>query len=110
MWLVEEVYVWDEGCRGRLAAVASLCIFVHQINNVATSVCGDGFTSVGAECDLGWLEAAMENKYDFGREVDSGQSQTTPRTYSSSTASFATQMTAWSTRRIPAKEKDWWRV
>ena len=40
---------------------ASPCVFVHKLKNVATSVHGDDFTSVGPEVELVWLEAKLES-------------------------------------------------
>ena len=41
------------------------CISVHNDKKVATRVHGDDFTSVGAKCDVDWLEKLMEAKYDL---------------------------------------------
>jgi hypothetical protein len=50
---------------GFVQSVASPCIFVQKDKNLATSVHGDDFTTVGAKCDLDWLETSMENKYEL---------------------------------------------
>ena len=49
---------------GFVQGAASLCIFVfvHKDKNLATGVHGDDFTTVGAKCDLDWVETSMENK------------------------------------------------
>ena len=44
---------------------ASPCVFVHKLKNVATSVHGDDFTSVGPKAELDWLEAKLESRYKF---------------------------------------------
>ena len=41
---------------GFVRGVASPCIFVHKVKNLATSVHGGDFTTVGAKCDLDRFE------------------------------------------------------
>ena len=36
---------------------------VHKLKNVATSVHGDDFTSVGSKAELDWLEVKLESRY-----------------------------------------------
>ena len=50
---------------GFVQGVASPCIFVQNEKNISTSVRGDDFASVGAKCDLDWLETLMEAKYEL---------------------------------------------
>ena len=50
---------------GIVQGVASPYIFGYNENNVSTSVHGDDFTSVGAKCNLDWLEKLMEAKYEL---------------------------------------------
>ena len=44
---------------------ASPNIFVQKDKNIATSVHGDDLTSVGARCNLDWLEEALQKKYEL---------------------------------------------
>ena len=44
---------------------ASPCVFVHKLKNLATSVHGDDFTTVGPKVELDWLEAKLEAKYEL---------------------------------------------
>ena len=72
---------WQQECSSFLKSIvfaqgdASPSIFVQKDRNIATSVRGDDFTSVGAKCDLDWLEAALEKKYDMraGGRLSQGQ-------------------------------------
>ena len=38
---------------------------MHKLKNVATSVHGDDFTSVGPKVELDWLEARLESRYEL---------------------------------------------
>jgi hypothetical protein len=38
---------------------------VHKLKNIATSVHGDDFTSVGPKIELDWLEAKLESRYEL---------------------------------------------
>ena len=40
-------------------------VFVHKRKNMATSVHGDDFTSVGPKAELDWLEAKLESRYEL---------------------------------------------
>mgnify|MGYP000400045265 CR=1 FL=1 len=44
---------------------ASPCVFVHKARNLATSVHGDDFTTVGPKAELDWLETQLEGKYEL---------------------------------------------
>ena len=50
---------------GFVQGTASPCVFVHTLKNVATSVHGDDFTSVGPKDALDWLEVSLEAKYEL---------------------------------------------
>ena len=41
------------------------CVFVHEARNLATSVRGDDFTTVGPKVELDWLEMKLEGKYEL---------------------------------------------
>ena len=38
---------------------------MHKLRNVATSVHGDDFTSVGPKVELDWLEAKLGSRYEL---------------------------------------------
>ena len=44
---------------------ASPCVFVHKPRNLATSVHGDDFTTVGPKGQLDWLETQLEGNYEL---------------------------------------------
>ena len=50
---------------GFVQGVASPCSFVHKFKNLAASVHGDDFTTVGPKCGLDCLETFMENKCEL---------------------------------------------
>ena len=62
---------WQQEYSGFLKSVgfqqgtASPCIFVHRARNIATSVHGDDFTSVGPKRELDWIESALEGKCEL---------------------------------------------
>ena len=45
--------------------VSSPCVFKHSTRNLVMSVHGDDFTTVGAKCDLDWLESEMTAHYEL---------------------------------------------
>ena len=45
--------------------VSSPCVFRHPTRNLVMSVHGDDFTTVGAKCDLDWLESEMTAHYEL---------------------------------------------
>ena len=62
---------WQQEYSGFLKSVgfeqgeASPCVFVMKARNMATSVHGDGFTTVGPKAELDWLETKLGSKYEF---------------------------------------------
>ncbi len=62
---------WQSECSGSLVefgftkVTSSACVFVQAERQIRVSVHGDDFTTVGAKCDLDWLETSMENKYEL---------------------------------------------
>ena len=62
---------WQQEYSGYLRSIgfeqgeASPCVFVHKLKNLATSVHGDDFTTVGPKVELDWLEAKLEAKYEL---------------------------------------------
>ena len=62
---------WQQEYSGFLRSIgfekgeASPCVFVHKARNLATSVHGDDFTTVGPKVELDWLEMNLEGKYEL---------------------------------------------
>ena len=62
---------WQQEYSGFLKSIgfeqgeASPCVFVHKARNLATSVHGDDFTTVGPKAELDWLETQLEGKYEL---------------------------------------------
>ena len=62
---------WQQEFSGFLKSIgveqgeASPCVFVMKSHNLATSVHGDDFTTVGPKAELELLEADLGSKYEF---------------------------------------------
>ena len=72
---------WQQECSGFLRSIgfqqgeAPPCVFMHNLKNMATSVHGDDFTSVGPKVELDRLETQLEGWYGLrkGRRLGPGE-------------------------------------
>ena len=60
---------------------ASPCVFVHKLKNIATSLHGDDFTSVGPKIELDWLETKLESRYELRKGGRLGPGKMTRRRF-----------------------------
>ena len=70
-WLQRNWDGWQREYSGFLKSIgfeqseASPCVFVVNARNLATSVHGNDFTTVGPKAQLDWLEAKLESTYEL---------------------------------------------